>query len=135
VNHAIHYPKAERPAQLRGRGEMIRDYVPVGYVAQVLMAVSKLTLDPGTSVSLNVGTGRGMTNRQIAEAVSEALAAEGLRLDAVYSDEPGPGEARFVVLDMNATAEVTGLQPPGPEEVRASLQESVRTHLESACVS
>ncbi|MCX6623456.1 MAG: NAD-dependent epimerase/dehydratase family protein [Acidobacteria bacterium] len=135
VTHATRYPKAERPARLRGRGALVRDYVPAGYVARVLIASTRLRLEPGAVVVLNVGTGRGTTNREIADFVRAILAAEGLELEVVYDDEPGPGESRIVVLDMTATAELIGLHPPGSDEVRASIQESVRAHLEAACVS
>jgi nucleoside-diphosphate-sugar epimerase len=135
VTHATRYPRAERPAQLRGRGALIRDYVPASYVTRVLTAAARIPMEPGASVSLNVGTGRGTTNREIAESVCALLAAEGLRLDVVYDDEPGPGESRIVVLDMAATVQLTGLEPPGPDEVRAAIRESVHSHLGAACVS
>jgi len=135
VSHATRYPRAERPAQLRGRGVLVRDYVPVGYVTRVLTAAARMPMEPGASVALNVGTGRGTTNREIAESVCALLAAEGLRLDVVYDDEPGPGESRIVVLDMAATVELTGLEPPGPDEVRDAIRESVHSHLGAACVS
>jgi nucleoside-diphosphate-sugar epimerase len=135
VAHATRYPRGERPAQLRGRGALVRDYVPAGYVTRVLMAAARMPLQPGATVTLNVGTGRGTTNREIAEYVCAMLAAEGLRLDVIYGDEPGPGEARMIVLDMAATVELTGLQPPGADEVRAAIRESVHSHLGAACVS
>jgi UDP-glucose 4-epimerase len=135
VAHATRYPRAERPAQLRGRGALIRDYVPVDYVTRVLMAAARIPIEPGASVALNVGTGRGTSNREIAELVAAQLAAEGLRLDVIYGDEPGPGESRIVVLDMAATVELTGLEPPEPDEVRAAIRESVQSHLGAACVS
>jgi nucleoside-diphosphate-sugar epimerase len=135
VTHATRYPRAEQPARLRGRGALIRDYVPVGYVTRVLMAAARMPMEPGASVSLNVGTGRGTTNREIAESVCALLAAEGLRLDVLYDDDPGPGESRIVVLDMAATVELTELKPPGPDEVHAAIRESVHSHLGAACVS
>jgi nucleoside-diphosphate-sugar epimerase len=135
VAHAIRYPGAERPARLRGRGALVRDYVPVGYVARLLIAAARMPLEPGSAVSINVGAGRGTTSREIAEFVSSLLAAEGLRLEAVYDDEPGRGESRIVVFDMAGTVELTGLEPPGPDEVRASIRESVYAHLKAAQVS
>jgi nucleoside-diphosphate-sugar epimerase len=135
VAHATRYPRAERPARLRGRGALVRDYVPVGYIARVLTAAARMPLEPSSAVALNVGTGRGTTNREIAEFVCSLLAAEGLRLEVIYDDEPGWGESRIVVLDMAGTVELTGLEPPAPEEVRASIRESVHAHLKAACVS
>jgi UDP-glucose 4-epimerase len=135
VEHALRYPKAERPVRLRGRGSLIRDYVPAAYVARVLIASTRLGLDPGTTIALNVGTGRGTSNREVAEFVRDLLVDDGLRLDVMYDDEPGPGESKIVVLDMAATVELTGLEPPGVEDVRASIQESVRVHLAAQCVS
>jgi nucleoside-diphosphate-sugar epimerase len=130
VAHATRYPNAERPARLRGRGALVRDYVPVGYVVRVLRAAAKMPLKPGTAAVLNVGTGRGTTNREVAEFVCELLADEGLRLEVIYDDEPGRGESTIVVLDMASTVELTGLEPPEPDEVRASICDSVHAHLE-----
>ena len=104
---------------------MVRDYVPVHYVVSVMLAAAQRDWNPASLVTLNLGTGRAMTNREVAEIVQEVAGNEGLRLDLSFEDPPGPGEAGEVVLDVEDTVKLFGIIPPGPAEVRQAIAGAV----------
>jgi nucleoside-diphosphate-sugar epimerase len=124
VEHALSYPDGDRPAQLRGDGVLVRDYVPVKYAARVIEFATQMNLRRGATAVLNVGTGRGMTNRTVAGLVQEVLRARGLRLAVTFNSAPAPGEARRLVLDMTATSRHMGLTPPTDDEVMEAIEEA-----------
>jgi nucleoside-diphosphate-sugar epimerase len=132
ADHMMRYPEGGVPARLRGGGRLVRDYVPVQYVVSVMLAAAQKEWNPASLVTLNVGTGRPTTNREIAEIVREVAGKEGLRLDLSFEDVPGNGEASEVVLDMENTVKLFGIAPPGPAEVRlaiaAAVLEAIKRH-------
>ena len=130
--HVKRYPDGRVPARLRGAGRLVRDYVPVDYVVRVMLAAAQAEWAPQSLVTLNLGAGRGMTNREVAEVVQQVAAASGYRLELTFDDPPGPGEADAVVLDMEETVELFGIAPPGPAEVRRSIAEAAQEELSGA---
>jgi nucleoside-diphosphate-sugar epimerase len=129
AGHILRYPDGATPARLRGEGRLVRDYVPVDYVVRVLTAAARAAWAPGSAAVLNLGAGRGMTNREVAEIVRETAAEMGFALRCVFDDPPGPGEAREVVLDMEETVRLLGIAPPAPAEVRASIAAAAAAEL------
>jgi len=120
-------------ARLRGEGLLVRDYVPVGYVVQTMLAAMKIEWEPGTTTILNVGTGRGTTNGEVAAIAKRIAQRYGLRLEISFDDPPAPGEAGEIVLQMDRSIHRLGISPPGPEEVVASIEDSFRAHLQDVC--
>ncbi|HEV2446122.1 MAG TPA: NAD(P)-dependent oxidoreductase [Candidatus Sulfopaludibacter sp.] len=134
AGHALRYPEGGVPARLRGYGRLVRDYVPVDYVVRVLLAAT-LDWEPRSLVTLNLGAGRAVTNREVAEIVQQAVRGLGLQLDVSYDDAPGAGEADEVVLDMEETVKLFGIVPPSPDEVRESIAGAAVEFLRGARVS
>jgi nucleoside-diphosphate-sugar epimerase len=125
VDHAVRYPDASEPARLRGGGKIIRDYVPVSHIVNVL---AKAALHPrnGTTPSVfNVATGRGRANGDIAEFVTRMMAERGYRLRIEYSRDPAPCEARQVLLDVAPTTEAFGIKPPSEDAILGAIADSV----------
>ena len=125
ARHILRYPDGGVAARLRGMGRLVRDYVPVDYVVSVLLAAAAIKWPPQSLVTLNLGTGRPMTNREVAEIVQQVAAGQGFRLDVVFDDPPGAGEADEVVLDMEETVTLLGLEPPNAEEVRKTVMGAI----------
>jgi nucleoside-diphosphate-sugar epimerase len=130
ISHLRRYPEGGVIARLRGNGRLVRDYVPVNYVVRVLMAAAEMEWPSQSVATLNLGTGTGMTNRDVAEIVQQTARERGLRLDVSFDDPPGPGEASEVVLGMEQTVKLLGIAPPGAAEVRQVIADTVREALE-----
>lgn len=139
TGHAMRYPEGGVAARLRGGGRLVRDYVPVHYVLSVMMAAARREWEPHSLVTLNLGTGRAMTNREVAEIVQQVIRDLGFQLDLSFEDPPGPGEAGEVVLDVEEMVTLLGIAPPGPAEVREAIAwavlESFRTHARTHTVA
>jgi len=129
VSHALAHPDGEEPAQLRGGGVVVRDYVPIRYAASVIKAATQISLAAGSSVIFNVGSGRGMTNRSVSEIVRRVLAAHGFKLAIEFSRPVAPGEARRLVMDTDTTARTLGLPAPPEDEVVAAIEEGTLSYL------
>jgi UDP-glucose 4-epimerase len=129
VSHALAYPDGEEPAQLRGGGGVVRDYVSIRYVATVIKAATEMTIPAGSSVTFNVGSGRGMTNRFVAEIVRRVLAAHGFKLRIEFAPSVAPGEAWRLVMDTERTARKLGLPAPAEDEVVAAIEEGALSYL------
>jgi UDP-glucose 4-epimerase len=110
---------------LRGGGRLVRDYVPVAHVVDVLRAALTKRWEPGSSAVYNVGCGRGLTNRAVTALVQRTLAGERRRLDARFDLPTFPGEAHRVVLDVSATTRRFGLRPPDRNAVVDALRAAV----------
>jgi UDP-glucose 4-epimerase len=123
VEHALENPDGRRVAQLRGDGALVRDYVPVGYAAEVILRAAEMDLPPGTSVAFNVGSGRAMTNRAVASIVQRVLRRHGLELTIDFSLPAEPGEAARLVLDTTETTRKLHLPPPSEDEVIGAIEE------------
>ena len=130
AQHVRRYPKGDVPARLRGHGRLIRDYVPVSYVVAAALAAARADVEPGTVVTVNVGTGRGMSNRDVVEVVQAIVQAEGYRLEATFDDPPESGEAAEIVLQPDTAVQRLGLAIPTPEAVTESIRASVMPWLQ-----
>jgi nucleoside-diphosphate-sugar epimerase len=131
VNHARRYPEAEVPAQCRGNGRIVRDYVPVGYVVETLIAAMNVACTPGSLAQFNIGTGRGMTNRQVAGVVAGTLKRRGYKLRINWDAPIAPGEPRAVVLDTRSTYRRFGLRVPRADDVAGAIEDAAASYLES----
>ena len=126
VRHARRHPDGAVPASLRGRGRIVRDYVPVEHVVQVMRASVASACAAGTSPVYNVGCGRGLTNREVAGVVKRVLAEQGLDLRMDFGTPVAHGEARRAVLDVRATTREFGLRPPAPDAVVDAIERATR---------
>ncbi len=134
VAHARRYPDGAVPAKARGNGRIIRDYVPVGYVVEIVRKAMAVQREPGGALALNVGTGRPMTNGEVAAIVQEALEEKDIRLKIDWGSPLVAGEAQSVVLDMEQTARVLSVGVPTHEQVIEAIRASVDHWLSvSAC--
>lgn len=134
VGHALKYPNGEVAARARGEGRMIRDYVPVEHVVQVIRWGAEADLSPGEVRILNVGSGRPMTNGEVGEVVQRVLAQEEITLAIRWDSPPVVGEANAVVLQVEETLSATGLSRPTREQIESSITQGVRgwlTHLQN----
>lgn len=122
VDHAVADPAGARAAPLRGHGTLVRDYVPVSYVARVIELAADVDVRPGSAVTLNVGTGRGLTNGEVAQIVQRVLRDKGFTLTTTVGAPPAPGEARRLVLDTAATTRLLGVPPPTADEVVEAIE-------------
>lgn len=130
VMHAQKYPEGFVPARLRGRGFIVRDYVPVSYVIQVIQAAMEKPLPSGSCATFNVGTGRGTTNRVVASVVQAVLERRGYRLHIDFDTPIGNQEARRVVLNSVTTEREFDLPAPTPDDVVLAIEEAVVDHLQ-----
>jgi UDP-glucose 4-epimerase len=129
AGHILRHPEGGVPARLRGMGRLVRDYVPVDYVVSVLLAAVDREWPQQSVITMNLATGRAMTNREVAEIVQQVAAMQGFALNVAFDDPPGAGEADEVVLDMEETVKLLGLDPPDADKVRESIAEAVVDHL------
>jgi UDP-glucose 4-epimerase len=132
VNHALRHPFGAPPAQMRGAGRMVRDYVPVDYAAKIFQAAIREEWEPGQAHIFNVGSGRPRTNEQVACAVQRTLKEYGLVLNVHFQERPGVGEASAVGLDTSATEERLGIKPLSESDVVQAIREAVLFYLEQA---
>ena len=88
-------------------GTCVRDYVHVCDLADAHVRAVRHLLRGGNSVSLNLGTGRGTTVRELIAAVEDAT---GRRL-AVAQAERREGDAPELVADNSRAAAVLGWTP------------------------
>jgi nucleoside-diphosphate-sugar epimerase len=129
VSHAKRYPQAEVRAELRGHGRLVRDYTPVEFVTRIFAAALDLTWKPGSCSIFNVGTGRGLTNRDVTEKVQRVLTREGYRLECNWDNPVPAGEAIEILPNNESLARHFGVAVPTEEEVEASIEASVLSHL------
>ena len=129
VGHAKKHPEGDVPAQLRGQGKLLRDYTPVEYVVQAFQLALDHNWKSGTSPIFNIGTGRGIDNREIAGMVTRVLERNGYRLQCNWDNPVPAGEAIRIVLNPDRLEHEFGLKAPSPEEVEKSVEESVLSHL------
>jgi nucleoside-diphosphate-sugar epimerase len=131
VNHACRFPDGSEPAQCRGSGCVLRDYVPVTHAAKALMTGLKIQLPSGTHVALNVGTGKPVTNGWVARVVTRQLSLKGYKLHIDFANPLIESESRQVVLKSEKLTELTGLIPPSLEEVESAIEQAVDFELET----
>ncbi|MDE3165877.1 MAG: NAD(P)-dependent oxidoreductase [Acidobacteriota bacterium] len=132
IEHALRHPEGAEPVRLRGEGRLVRDYTPVDFVVAVLLRALDFDWPPAAFEVFNIGTGSGLTNREVTEIVAAVLAAEGYRLRADFSSPVAAGESLSVVLDCASLARRFDLEPPAPAAVRRAIEDAARSHLRSA---
>jgi len=131
VSHAIRHPDGSVAARMRGAGRIVRDYVSVECVVQALLKSVELPLEPGRVETINVGSGTGMTNGEVAKEVARVLERCGYVLRVDPDDPPGLGESASVVLDVEPMTRVLGVIPPDRETVVRSIVHATLSHLEA----
>ncbi|MDX2267541.1 MAG: SDR family oxidoreductase [Bryobacter sp.] len=131
VRHAFRHPDGKVPATMRGEGKVYRDYVPVKHVVRVLAHAPSVELAPGQSHVFNVGTGRTMSNGEVAVVVREWLATQGYELNVVFTPEPAFGESWYAGLNTQKTEEHFSLAPPSLEEVHDAVRDGAAAYLET----
>jgi UDP-glucose 4-epimerase len=125
TNHALRYPDGNPPAQMRGAGHMVRDYLPIDHAVRIVLRAIGEEWIPGEAHVLNVGSGKPRTNEQVATIVQQILGDSGIALRIHYHDQPGAGEASTLVLDMQETVRRLGIDPPSVAEVTQAIHEAV----------
>lgn len=129
VRHAVRFPDGSTPARMRGNGQIVRDYVPVDYVIRAMTAALERDWPCGACVPVNIGSGRGISNGEIAERVCKILARFGYTLRIEWERQPAPGEAWQAVLDVSETAAAVSALPPTTEDVWRAVEEGVLSNL------
>lgn len=129
IRHAKQYPDGSVPAQARGKGQIIRDYVPVDYTVAILIAAMAADWKPGTAKAFNIGAGIPMTNSDVAAIVQRLLKQHGYELTINWDNPIPPGESKVVVLDVERTVQEFGLPAPSYDEVVATIEAAVLSHL------
>jgi len=100
-------------------GTAVRDYVHVSDVAEAnLRAIRRLERSGGSDI-LNIGTGRGVSVRQILNEVARAV---GWPVPAIEADSP-PGDPARIVADVRRAQQMLGWKP---------VQSDLRNIVESA---
>jgi nucleoside-diphosphate-sugar epimerase len=132
VRHARNHPAGTVPVRMRGEGQITRDYVPVQHVAEIFKRASMREWPGGVAHAFNIGTGRGMTNGEVAQIVADVLHAEGfeLRIDPTAPLEAG--EAEHVVLDIGKTTSAFDLDAPSVESVHSAISAAVISWLQAS---
>jgi nucleoside-diphosphate-sugar epimerase len=125
VLHAIRFPNGSVKAQMRGHGNLIRDYVPVQHVVDLMKKAAAMEWPPATSRAFNIGTGRGTTNGEIAAIVSRVLSEYGYALQIDFDNPAMPGESEEIVLDVASTPETFGLSIPGEQEITDAIKQAI----------
>ena len=129
VRHAIAHPDGNVPAQLRGGGCVVRDYVPVAHAVRIMAAAAEREWLRGEFRTFNVSTGRGTANRRVAEIVGGLMAAHGYRLRVEYSDSTARGEAWQAILDPRSTTDEFGIEAPDADCVLDAIETAAMTQL------
>jgi len=107
-----------KPPVLYEDGEQTRDFCYVGDVARANLLAAKT--DELDSMAVNVGSGRAVTIRRIAEMLSGAL---GIHIEPVARGEFRPGEIRHLTSDISRAASA-GYKP------QVGLEEGINRYLE-----
>jgi nucleoside-diphosphate-sugar epimerase len=130
VGHARRNPAGEMAAQCRGGGRIVRDYLPIRYLIAILMRAFEVPWKNGRMHAFNIGAGRGMTNRAVADVVARVLEQRGLTLTIDWSNPSPDAEASVVVLDTSETQRRFDLPVPEAEEIVAAIEEATRYFIE-----
>ena len=94
-----------------------------------MQRATEMPFAPGTFAIFNVGSGRGLTNRDVASVVQRTLSIQGLRLTMVFDNPRASGEVTRVVLDTAASNATLALPSPREDDVIAAIDEAALDHL------
>ncbi len=130
VRHALTHPEGDCDAQCRGRGLIVRDYVPVDHIVQLLWTTACKPWKTSSFQVFNAGTGHGMTNGDVGHIVTETLQKHGHRLNVRWDAPLCPGESTSIVLDIDETVETFGIPPPTQDEVVKAVQDAAVSWLQ-----
>ena len=125
LDHAQAFPSGSKPAQLRGDGVLVRDYIPLSHVLRSFSAALNRDWGPGCH-TINVASGIGITNGEVFEVVRKELQELGYQINARWSSTAAPYEAEAVALDPRSMLEQLGIAPPAREEIISAIRQSVR---------
>jgi UDP-glucose 4-epimerase len=109
----------------------VRDYVTVECVVEAILKSVDLPLEPGRTAIINVGSGAGMTNGEVAHIVAALLEGQGYRVHLDFDHPLGPGESASVVLDVTEMTDQLGVRPPERDTVVRSIEQATLSHLEA----
>jgi UDP-glucose 4-epimerase len=129
VSHALRFPDGEVVAQLRGEGRLMRDYVDIGTALDAILKATELPLEAGRGKVFNIGSGRSLSNGDVAQMVAEVLRAEGYRLTMNFSNPVPAGESEAVVLEVSETTSRLELLPPPAQTIADSIRQATLAHL------
>ena len=129
VRHAVQHPDGTVPANMRGGGKIVRDYVPVSYVVQIVRMALEEDFEPGSAPVLNAGSGRTVSNGEVASILKEWLAKQGYRLNIVFQPNAAPSEASYTALRTELTECRFNLNSPSSEAVREAILDGARSCL------
>src|SRR5262249_11306556 len=101
------------------------------FVVDIFRRAGQRGWPAGEARAFNLGTGRGLTNGEVASIVAEALAAAGYRLRIEPTLPLEPGEAGHGVLDVAETERVFDGGVPTAEAVHDTIAAAVRAALEA----
>jgi nucleoside-diphosphate-sugar epimerase len=125
VRHATRHPAGDVPVRLRGDGRLLRDYVPVEHVLEVIAAALQAPEIPGSVQCLNVAAGRALSNGEVTAMVQSVLAGKGYRLRPDFRDPPARGETHRTVLAVEGTLRLYDVPPVRPDAVEAAIEAAV----------
>jgi len=94
--------EGKRP-RIFGTGDQLRDYVFVDDIVEAQV----LALSKGSGETVNIGSGVGVSVKQIFAELKSILGFEG---EPIY-DAPRPGEIQRIYLDATRAREVLGWRP------------------------
>jgi len=107
-----------KPPVIYGDGRQTRDFIFVRDVVRFIMAA----IETGASGTLNVGTGRSVTIRRLAEVVLSVMGREDLKPAFAA---PRPGDIMHSEADMSRTLKALGLK------AEVALEEGLRETIRS----
>jgi len=96
--------RAGDPITVHGDGEQTRDFVHVDDVVRANLLAADTT---AVGAAYNVGTGRSVTIRRLAERVREAVGSD----SAIVHTEPRAGDVRHSRADVSRARERLGYEP------------------------
>jgi nucleoside-diphosphate-sugar epimerase len=130
VCHAKKYPKGVPVAPLRGKGRLVRDYVPIEHTVEVMLAALGHEWASGSCQTFNVGTGWRISNRYVVGVAKQVLRSRGYDLNPDFRNPVAPGEVQEVVFDVRSTAREFGLARPARSSVAKSIREATLSYVD-----
>jgi nucleoside-diphosphate-sugar epimerase len=132
VRHAVCHRDQAVSAQMRGEGEILRDYVPVSFVAEMMKVIAQRQWPSGAFAAFNLGTGESTTNGYVAAMVQRILRSRGYPLQIDFSNPLMAGEAQAAVLNITGTELTFKVKRPKQREALQIIRESTLYWLDKA---